>query len=180
MHLPRDDAEALGPTLLGRGVKRELHAQADAEDRRPGRDALPQQLVQAKLAQAVHRARKRAHARHHEARGCPQLRLVAADARARADVLERLLHRAAVAHPIVDDRDLDRLLGRVDHHVSVPLVLGTPVSVGSIATAWRSARANALNAASIMWCALLPASTRRCRVSFAALESARKNSSASS
>ena len=54
------------------------------------------------------------------------------------------------------------------------------VSVGSIATASRSARANALNAASIMWCALLPASTRRCSVSFAALASARKNSSVSS
>ena len=42
------------------------------------------------------------------------------------------------------------------HAVSVPLVEGTPVSVGSIATAARSARANALNAASIMWCAFVP------------------------
>ena len=36
------------------------------------------------------------------------------------------------------------------HEVSVPLVLGTPFSVGSIATASRSARAKALKAASIM------------------------------
>ena len=45
---------------------------------------------------------------------------------ARADVLERLLDAAAVAHPVVGDRD---------HEVSVPLVDGTPVSSGSIETA---------------------------------------------
>ena len=43
--------------------------------------------------------------------------------------------------------------------VSVPFVDGTPVSVGSMATAARSARAKALKAASIMWWALVPAST---------------------
>ena len=64
--------------------------------------------------------------------------------------------------------------------VSVPLVEGTPVSVGSMATAARSARAKALNAASIMWWALVPASTLTCRVMRAALATARKNSSASS
>ena len=64
--------------------------------------------------------------------------------RARADVLERLLHRAAVAHAVVDEPDLGhglvacrpRRRGDVRiGQVSVPLVLGTPVSVGSIATA---------------------------------------------
>ena len=88
----------------------------------------------------------------------------------RADVLERLLDAAAVAHAVVDDRD----------HVSVPFVDGTPVSLGSTATATRSARANALKHASIMWWALVPAWSSRCSVSRAAEATARKNSSASS
>ena len=56
-----------------------------------------------------------------------------------ADPLERLLDRAQVAHPVVEDR------APVRHRSSVPLVEGTPVSSGSIETASRSARANALN-----------------------------------
>ena len=131
-------------------------------------------------AGSVHRAREGAHAGHDEAGGGAQRVGVAADGDARADVLERLLHRAAVAHAVVDDRDLHGLLQQRAHRLSVPFVLGTPVSPGSIATAWRRARANALKAASIMWWALLPASTRRCSVSLAALASARKNSSVSS
>src|SRR5206468_11779874 len=87
------------------------------------------------------------------------------------DVLERLLDAAPVAHPVVDD---------ADHAVSVPFVLGTPVSVGSMAIAARSARAKALNSASIMWCAFVPASSVRWTVSFAFETTARKNSSASS
>ena len=90
---------------------------------------------------------------------------------ARAHVRERLLDAAAVAHPVVGDRD---------HEVSVPLVDGTPVSSGSIATATRSARANALKHASIMWCAFVPACRSMCSVSRAALPRARKNSSATS
>ena len=49
-----------------------------------------------------------------------------------------------------------------------------------MATAARSARAKALNAASIMWWALVPASTSTWIVMRAALATARKNSSASS
>ncbi len=67
----------------------------------------------------------------------------------RADVRQRLLDRAAVAHAVVDDGDVDGLVEQA-HEVSVPFVLGTPLSVGSSATAWRRARAKALNAASIM------------------------------
>jgi len=55
---------------------------------------------------------------------------ITADARAGADVLERLLDGAAVTHAVVDDRDLDGLLYQRRHAVSVPFVLGTPVSVG--------------------------------------------------
>ncbi len=88
-----------------------------------------------------------------------------------ADVLERLLDRATVAHVVVDDRDARRPRGA---HVSVPLVLGTPTSVGSTDAAARSARAKALKTASIMWCAFVPASTVTCSVSFAFAATARK------
>ena len=107
---------------------------------------------------------------HDRVRGGDRVALVRAGD-ARADVLERLLDAAAVAHPVVDERD---------RHVSVPLVEGTPVSSGSIATAIRSARAKALKQASIMWCAFVPACSSTCSVSRAALATARKNSSAAS
>ena len=47
---------------------------------------------------------------------------VAGDRRGGADVLERLLDRAQVAHPVVEDRDPRA------HSLSVPLVEGTPLS----------------------------------------------------
>ena len=56
-----------------------------------------------------------------------------------ADVLERLLDRAQVAHAVVEDGD----------HRS-PFVDGTPDTSGSSEHAWRRARANALNDASTM------------------------------
>src|SRR5207302_10563672 len=97
--------------------------------------------------------------------------------RARSDEPKRFFDRAAFAHAVVDDRDPRGLLDGPRHGVSVPFVLGTPCSDGSIAIASRSARANALYAASIMWCALLPASMRTCSVSFAASANPRTNSS---
>src|SRR5207249_4778046 len=140
----------------------------DSEHRRPRGDALSHEHVKPACAQVLDPARERAHTGNHEDVRGAQLGLVGAHERARADVLERLLDRAPVAHAVIDDRDLHRLLDEARHAVSVPFVLGTPGSEGSIATASRRARANALNAASIMWCALLPASTRTCSVSFAA------------
>ena len=44
----------------------------------PASHALAQQLVQPQLAQALHRARERAHAGHDEAGGGPQLLVIAA------------------------------------------------------------------------------------------------------
>ena len=153
---PETMPETARPAELGGGVEGQLHPQADTEHRRARREALAQQLVQAELAQVVHRAREGPHAGQDEPGRRAQPVVLRADARARADVLERLLHRAAVAHAVVDDGDVHGLGEQARHAVSVPFVLGTPVSVGSIATAWRSARAKALKAASIMWWALLP------------------------
>ena len=68
----------------------------------------------------------------------------------------------------------------INQPFSVPFVEGTPRSAGSIATASRSARANALKQASIMWWALEPYGLERCSVSFALVATARKNSPVSS
>src|SRR5947209_15781831 len=53
-----------------------------------------------------------------------QVGLRGAHARARSDVLERLLDRAAVAHAVVDDGDPHGVLHEPRHEVSVPFVLG--------------------------------------------------------
>ena len=111
-------------------------------------------------AQPPHRLGERAHARHDEAVGPGQDVVVAGQPGVPADALEGLLDRAAVAHAVVEDPD---------HAVRVPFVDGTPASVGSIVTAARRARANALKAASMRWCAFVPASSRRCSVSRAVL-----------
>src|SRR5690606_28228375 len=59
--------------------------------------------------------------------------------------LETLRRAPQVANPVVDDRD----------H-SVPFVESTPVTRGSSEVAASSARANALKAASILWCGFRP------------------------
>ena len=102
---------------------------------------LAQQLVEPELVEVAHRERKGADAGHDDPVGGADRVVIGRQLDVRADVLERFLDRAAVAHPVVDDRDR--------RHDSVPLVLGTPCSVGSSATAALSARATALNAASI-------------------------------
>ena len=168
-HLAGEQPEAVGELVLLGALEQQLHAQADAQHGRAGRGGGPDALVEAELDEVAHALRERPDARDDERVGRLQRRRVARDERARADVLQRLLHRSAVAHPVVDDRHR--------RHVSVPLVLGTPFSVGSRATAARSARAQALNVASITWWALVPASTVRCSVSLALAASARKNSS---
>src|SRR5262249_4705244 len=132
------------------------------------------QLVQPQLANPLHRPREGADAGQDHAVGGAYLGGLAADLRRHPHMLQRLLDRAQIAHPVVEDRDPRA------HWLSVPLVDGTPVSSGSIETATRSARAKALNEASIMWWALVPERTQMCRVSLALLATARKNSSANS
>ena len=150
----------------------------------PAGDELAEQLVEAELVEVGHGAREGPHAGQHEPAGRADAGGVAGDGGAHADVLERLLDRAAVAHPVVDDRQLELLVGEWCGSSLIlpayPSCSGTPCSLASSATAARSARAKALKAASIMWWALLPLSTRRWRVSLALVARARKNSSVSS
>src|SRR5207253_137548 len=143
--------ESPGPLELLGGVEQQLHAEADPEQRGAAACALADQLDQPQLAEVAHRQRKRADAGEHQALAGPQLVGVGGDRRAGAGLLQRLLDRAAVAHPVVDHADPRGAWGVGRAHTSVPFVLGTPRSVGSSATAARSARAAALNAASIKW-----------------------------
>src|SRR5262249_13577354 len=94
------------------------------------------------VVEVSHRFRERPDAWDHERVGGSDLFVVVRDRRGGADVLERLLDRAAIAHPVVDHADTGA-------HTSVPFVLGTPRSVGSSATAALSARAKDLKVASI-------------------------------
>src|SRR2546429_976040 len=180
LHGAGEDPQSVRTAVLCGALEQQLQPEAHPQQRCGRRDALAQQLVESPLAEVLHGAREGANAGDDETVGGAQRLWVAAHHCAHADVLQRLLHRAAVAHAVVHHPDRAGLPARAAHVVSVPFVLGIPLSLGSLATASRRPRANALQAASIMWCALLPASTRTCRVSFAALASARKNSSVSS
>ena len=115
------------------------------------RGALGDQLVEAEPRMRAHRLGEGADAGQHDAVGARGRRrgrrVIAAVG---ADVLERLLDRAQVAHAVVDDGDPGSSL-------SVPLVDGHLGLLGSIATAPRSARAKALKLASITWWAFVPA-----------------------
>ena len=133
-HAPGEQAQAGLSLVLVGGLEQQLHAQAQAEHGHAGARALGDQLVEPGSAEAAHRLREGADAGHDDAVRRADRVVVGGQQRVGADVLERLLDAAAVAHAVVDDGD----------HVSVPLVDGIPVSVGSTATAARSARANAL------------------------------------
>jgi hypothetical protein len=138
-------AQAGRATELHGVVEQHLHPEADPENGNARLEAFADELVEAQVTQVSHRPRKRSHPGHDEAVARAQLPVVVRDRRAGADVLEGLLHRTAVAHAVVDDSDARTRSAR-RAHVSVPLVLGTPVSVGSSCAAARSARANALKA----------------------------------
>ncbi len=106
--------------------------------------AVAQHVFDAALAQVRARVAKRAHARKHDAVSRRDDRGVVGDDHVGdASVLEALLDAAQVAHLVVDDRDA--------WAHSEPFVDGTPLTRASSATASLSARATALNAASMMW-----------------------------
>ena len=106
---------------------------------RPAGDARPQRLVVAALAQAGHRGARRADAGQDGEIGSRDV----VDELG-AEPVERERDRAHVAGAVLADRDLH----------SRPFVDGSPSP--SRATATRSARPTALNAASATWCASRP------------------------
>src|ERR687897_753446 len=149
LHTAGHQPESVGALVLHRGLEQELQSETDPQHGHPRLESLADERVEAELAHAVHRTRKCPHAREDHAVGDPYPLGVVGDLGAGANSLERRLDRAQVAHPVVQHH-------HVRHYVSVPFVDGTPLSPGSICTAWRSALANALKHASTMWCAFDP------------------------
>ena len=149
----RHEPQSLPLAILEADVGEQLHAEADAEKRRAEADLVAQHVFDAALAQVRRGVAKRADARQHDSIGGFDLGGVVGDDDVfDSGVLEALLHAAQVAHLVVDDGD-------VRAH-NAPFVDGTPLTRASSATAAASARATALNAASMMWCAFSPASER--------------------
>ena len=144
-HDPADQTQPLGRLDLPRSLEQQLHSEADPQQWPAFIDGAAEQVGEPELVDVVHGEREGADSGEHQPVGGRQATVIVGDLRLGADVLERLLDRAPVPHPVIDDRD-----PRTRGHVSVPFVLGTPGSVASIATAARSALAVALNAASIM------------------------------
>ena len=133
--LPGQQAQAGLALVLVGGLEQELHAQAQPEHGHAGAGAVGEQPRPGPAARKRRIASGNAPTPGTTIPSGARISVVVGgEHRGRPDVLERLLDAAAVAHAVVDDRD----------HVSVPFVDGIPVSVGSTATAARSARANAL------------------------------------
>ena len=121
-----EQADALPAAELGRALEQQLHPQADPEHGPARLDELAQQVVVAEPAHLLHGLREGADAGQHHAVRAADTLVVARDLGLGAHVLERLLGRAQVAHAVVEDRDARH---------RTPFVDGTPVSVGSSATA---------------------------------------------
>ena len=129
----------------------------------PAARALDHQLVQPGGAQPLHGRGERAHAGHDEPVGGAPARRGRRSAR-RARRRAPAPSRRCGGCPCRSRRA--PMVATASHHpVSVPFVDGTPGSVGSSADRRAQRAGEGLEAASIMWWAFVPASTRRCSVS---------------
>ena len=121
-------------------LEQPLHPQADAEQRTAVADVLQDGVDPRCIERA--RGAEMAHARHDHAAGVGNLGGRLGNEHRRADGREGFLHRRQISRAVVDERD--------GSHRS-PFVLGSiRASRLSVAHATRSARANALNAASTL------------------------------
>ena len=149
--------------------EQEVHSQADAEERHAGGYALADGVHLAELAHGGGRVGERANAGQHDGIGFGDGGGIARDEHLGARRDQTALDAFEVALMIVDHGD----------H-SAPFVEGSASPMrGSSSTAWRKARAAALNDASTIWCAFSPARLRTCSVSPAFAAKAMKNSLAS-
>ncbi len=148
----------VGAAVLGRRLEQQLHAQAQAEDRDARLRPLAERARRSPLARRqLHPGRERPDARQDEPVGGAQRVVVRAQDRARADPLDGLLHRAPVADAVVDDPDRRGAEGGISRSAS-PSSRARPSPSGRSRPPARSARANALKSASIMWWAFVPRS----------------------
>ncbi len=149
-HATGEQAQALMAAVLFALLEQHLHADADAQERRaPGR-GLAQHGHEVALPDLVHGRAEGAVAGQDQRLRLAQLLGISGEQGGRARVPKALGDAAQVAEAVVDDRD----------H-SEPLVLGTPFTRGSLATAMLSARDDALKRVSAMWWAFRPRSASR-------------------
>src|ERR1700744_6468936 len=157
-----DPAGKEGETVRGAEflpfLKKDLEPDTDAEQPGPGVERRVQRLLQ-RAAQPVAGGREGADAGEEQAVGRRHPLGIGGDGDPGADPLQGPHEVAEVAHSSVDQE------GLVAHTERVPLVLGTSADPARRATAWRSARATALKAASAAWWPLRAARTSRWRVS---------------
>ncbi len=125
-HAARKEAEAPVEAVLLALLEEDLHADADAQERLPGRGGLLEHPHEAAAPDLVHRRAEGAVPGQDEGVGGAQHRRVSAQHGLGPRVAKSLGHAPEVADPVVDDGD----------H-SLPLVLGTPFTRGSRATAMR-------------------------------------------
>src|SRR5258706_4053437 len=173
-HLPRQQPQPRGVAL---GAPLEEHLLADAKPEEGlFAGARDDRLGEPALVQHAHAVGHRPLAREDDAVG-PEDRLGIGGDRhlgAGRHVLEGLVHRAQVAHAVVDDGNAlghgtrYEARGARNGPYRLPLVEGTvPAARGSGSTAMRSARAKALNTVSHWWWALSPRRLSICTVACA-------------
>src|SRR5262249_60396376 len=92
------------PELLAR-LEQELHAEADAEERPPACDGMPDRLDQAEGGEVRHAGAEGADPRQYDRRSIGDAIGIAGDLGGVAEAFERLLHAPQVAHVVVDDRE---------------------------------------------------------------------------
>src|SRR6185437_7281373 len=162
---PGKEPDAPGFRRFLTALEEELQAETDTHDGASSSRGLGDGGAQTRHGKGSGGLPEVAHAGHeHPLRG-PHLIGVGGQHGLVARRREGAHHALQVVHPVIDHGD----------H-SVPLVDGTPVTRGSRVVAASSARANALNAASTIWCGLSPRIKSRWAVSPAFSTSARKNS----
>src|SRR5215207_3986700 len=139
---------------------REEHLMPDTDSRRRPADRRPlrDDLRAADCDEAVHACRECANPGYDQAGGGPGLVWIGGNGHLNPGPGHRTLGRPQVARAIIQDHDRSH---------NAPFVLGTPSTRGSGSTASRSARANALNWHSTMWCGSRPAISVMCRQSWA-------------
>ncbi len=151
---PASTPSVRGAVLVA-AVEEELHPQADAQEGAVGGDPAPDRLHEPAPSQPFHRGPGRTDAGHHEGVGAGQVRLPVRQDDLGAGRAQGLVDAHEVAGAVVDDGD--------PGHPRLPFVEAAPPRRGSGATATRSARPRALNAASATWWSLRP-DARRWRV----------------
>src|SRR5215204_2921386 len=159
LHSPGPDAAPFGPyPVLDADREEHLMPDTDSQRRPAGRRPLRDDLRAADRSPAVHACCERADPGYDQAGGGSGVVGIGGDGHLHPGSGHGSFGRAQVARAIIQDHDSGH---------NAPFVLGTPSTRGSSSTASRSARANALNWHSTMWCGSRPAIRVMCRQSWA-------------